>query len=80
MHRCLFPVVLVCLFAAGCANTAGTLQRATASYLGGMSPDHVTVSKIQRGITDVEWEAETPKGVYHCIADEMVRHLLCVKR
>jgi hypothetical protein len=80
MNRFMFPVVLVCVLSAGCANTAGDLQRGTARYLGDMSPDHVKVSHIKRGITDVEWEAETPNGVYRCLADEMVRHLLCVKR
>jgi hypothetical protein len=80
MKRFLFLVVMLCLLSAGCASTAGNLQRETARYIGDISPDQVKVSDIQRGVTDVKWEAETPKGVYSCSADDMVRRPYCVKR
>ncbi len=80
MKKSIFPVVLVSLFPLGCASTAGNLQRGTARYLGDISPDQVRVSNIQRGITDVKWEADTPKGIYSCSADDMVRRPYCLKK
>jgi hypothetical protein len=80
MKRLFFLVVIVCLLAVGCASTAENLQRETARYIGDISPDQVKVSNIQRGITDVKWEAETPKGRYSCSADDMVRRPYCSQR
>lgn len=80
MKRFVFPAVIMCLLSTGCASTAENLQRETARYIGDISPDQVRVSNIQRGITDVKWEAETPKGAYSCSADDMVRRAYCVKR
>ena len=80
MKRFVFPMIMVCLSLTGCASTAENLQRETARFIGDVSPDQVKVSNIQRGITDVKWEAETPKGVYSCSADDMVRRPYCTKR
>jgi hypothetical protein len=80
MKRLIFLVVVVCLVSAVCASTAENLQRETARYIGDMSPEQVKVLNIQRGITDVKWEAETPKGVYSCSADDMVRRPYCSKK
>jgi hypothetical protein len=80
MRQFVFIVVMTCLLSAGCASTAGDLQRETARYIGDISPDEVKVSNIQRGVTDVKWVAETPKGVYSCSADDMVRRPYCSKK
>jgi len=80
MKRSIFPVVVVSLFSAGCASTPENLQRETARYIGDIAPDQVRVSNIQRGVTDVKWDAETPKGDYSCSADDMVRRAYCTKR
>lgn len=64
----------------GCANTSANLQRETARSIGGISSEQVTVSDVQRGMTDVKWKAETPSGLYNCEADDMVRRVNCVKK
>jgi hypothetical protein len=63
-----------------CASTTTNLQRETARNIGDLHPDHVTVSNIQRGVTSVSWDADTPKGAYSCSADDMVRRPHCVKK
>jgi hypothetical protein len=63
-----------------CASTGENLQRETARNLGDVDPAKVTVSNIQRGVTSVTWDAETPKGPHKCSADDMVRRVHCVKR
>ena len=66
---------------ASCASTGGSLQLATASFIGGnMAPEQVTVSDIHRSATTVKWQAQTPKGNYSCSADDMVRRPYCVKQ
>lgn len=79
MKKCLMWL-MVCGSLAGCASTAGNLQRETARYLGDVSPDAVTVSNIDRGATSVSWTADTPKGHFSCSADDMVRRPYCVKK
>jgi hypothetical protein len=79
MKRFVFPLVMVFLLLTGCASTPANLQRETARFIGDISPDQVSVSNIQYGITDVKWEADTPKGGYSCSADDMVRRTYCVK-
>jgi hypothetical protein len=80
MKRFVFPVVVLSLFSMGRASTPENLQREPARFIGDISPDQVKVSNIQRGVTDVKWEAETPKGLYSCSADDMVRRPYCAKR
>jgi hypothetical protein len=47
----------------GCVNTAANLQRETARYIGGnVSPEQVTISDIDRGITDVNGKLRHPPG------------------
>ena len=64
----------------GCASTGENLQRETARNIGDVHPDKVTVSNINRGVTSVRWDADTPKGPYSCSADDMVRRVHCVKK
>ena len=64
----------------GCANTSANLQRETARFIGGISSEQVTVSDVQRGMTDVKWKAETPNGLYNCEADDMVRRVNCTRQ
>jgi hypothetical protein len=54
--------------------------RETARFIGDISPEQVTVSNIQHGMTDVKWEAESPKGGCSCSADDMVRRTYCVNK
>jgi hypothetical protein len=64
----------------GCASTGDNLQRETARSIGGnVSPEQVTVTDIDRGITGVKWKATAPTGRYTCSADDMVRRVLCTK-
>jgi uncharacterized protein YcfL len=80
MKRFVFPVIIVCLLAAGCASTPENLQRETARVIGDISPDQVRVSNVKRGVTNVNWDADTPKGSYSCSADDMVRRPYCNKK
>ena len=80
MKRFVFSVIMVSLFFVGCASTDVNLQRETARVIGDISPDQVKISDVKRGITDVKWEAVTPKGAYSCSADDMVRRPYCNKK
>ncbi len=75
-----FALLAVGIAFAGCASTTENLQRETARNIGDVHPDKVTVSNVNRGVTSVSWEAETPKGPYSCSADDMVRRVHCVKK
>jgi hypothetical protein len=72
---------LVCLGAwlTGCASTVPSLQRATATSVGRVPPEHVRVSNVQRSATRVSWDSVTPQGRYRCQADDMVRRVHCVE-
>ena len=72
-----FSSVIVLALSA-CANTQANLDRETARFIGGISSEQVTVSDVDRGVTDVSWMAETPTGRYSCEADDMVRRVNCV--
>ena len=72
--------LILAVILSGCASTTANLQRETARNIGDVHPDKVTVSNINRGITSVSWEADTPKGAYSCSADDMVRRVHCVKK
>jgi hypothetical protein len=80
MKRFAFPLIIVCLLSTGCASTPENLQRETARVIGDISPEQVQVSNVKRGVTDVKWEANTPKGAYSCSADDMVRRPYCNKK
>jgi hypothetical protein len=75
-----FALLAVGIVLAGCASTTENLQRETARNIGDLHPDKVTVSNVNRGVTSVTWEADTPKGPYSCSADDMVRRVHCVKK
>jgi len=75
-----FALLIIGIAFAGCASTSENLQRETARNIGDVHPDKVTVSNVNRGVTSVSWEAETPKGPYSCSADDMVRRVHCVKK
>jgi hypothetical protein len=67
---------LVC----GCANTDANLQRESARTIGrGLTPDQIVIADANRGITNVSWVAKTPKGMFKCFADDMLRRVNCVK-
>lgn len=78
MFRLVFSSLLLLLI--GCASTHSALQRATARSVQGVRPDHVLVSDVRRGMTSVQWQANTPQGAVTCTADDMVRHTVCVSR
>ena len=40
----------------------------------------LTITDIDRGATSVTWDAVMAKGSYSCSADDMLRHVHCVKR
>ena len=80
MKRFAFAMSVVALGLVGCASTPDNLQRETARSIGGLTSDQVTVSDVQRGITNVSWKAATPSGQYNCEADDMVRRVNCVKQ
>lgn len=70
----------VSLLSIGCASSMANLQRETARSIGGdILPEQVTISNVDRGATDVKWDAETPVGSYKCYADDMLRRVNCVK-
>jgi hypothetical protein len=74
-------VAALVVILSGCASTGDNLQRETARSIGGnVSPDDVTVSDIERGITSVKWKASAPSGKFDCSADDMVRRVLCTKK
>ena len=82
MKKTIFLLVsgLFTLALIGCASTSANLERETARSIGGISSEQVTVSDVQRGMTEVKWKAETPSGQYNCEADDMVRRVNCVKK
>ena len=74
-------ISMVAVIICGCASTGDNLQRETARSIGGnISPEQVTVSAIDRGATNVKWQATAPTGNYDCSADDMVRSVLCIKK
>ncbi|MFA7675419.1 MAG: hypothetical protein WCY38_05075 [Endomicrobiia bacterium] len=64
----------------GCASTTANLQRETARSIGGnIFPEQITITNVNRGVTEVKWDAETPEGKYKCYADDMLRRVNCIK-
>jgi len=79
MNKNILIAVFV-VFASGCASTETNLQRESARTIGkGLSPDQVAIANVNRGMTDVSWTADTPKGKFKCYSDDMVRRVNCVK-
>ena len=65
----------------GCASTTENLRMETAHVLGAnVSPDQVTVTNVDRGASNVKWNAAAPSGQYECWADDMVRKVNCARQ
>lgn len=65
----------------GCANTDANIKRETARSIGGnVSPEQVTVTDVDRGMSSVTWKAAAPTGNFNCSADDMMRRVLCTKK
>ena len=64
----------------GCATMPSNLKQATAGSVGGISPNEVLVSNVHRGVRDVSWVADTPKGQFDCSSDMMVHRVRCIHR
>jgi hypothetical protein len=74
-------VSIVAIFMSGCANTDANLMRETARSIGGnVSPEQVTVTNVDRGMSTVTWKATAPTGNYDCNADDIIRRVLCTKK
>ncbi len=69
------------LLITGCASSLNNLSMRTVQSIGNeqMLSSDITVTDINRGATRVTWQAHTPKGIYSCEADDMVRRVNCVK-
>jgi hypothetical protein len=74
----LFLSVVVAV--AGCASTTENLQREAARSIGDIEPQAVAIKNVNRGVTSVSWDADSPKGAYSCSADDMVKHVYCIKK
>ena len=72
--------ILVFLFFVSCASMPANLRRATANSVGGISAHEVLVSNVHRGLRNVSWQADTPKGQFDCSGDDMLRRVSCAKR
>ena len=57
----LFAALAFAIVLADCASASENLQRETARNISDVHPDKVTVSNINRGVTSVSWDADTPK-------------------
>ena len=80
MERLFLLLIAATVTCTSCQNSDANLKRETARVIGNLTPDQVTVASVERGVTNVEWKAETPKGRYQCSADDMLRRVNCVKR
>lgn len=77
----LICISIVALVLFGCANTNDNIKIETARSIGGnISPEDVTLTEIDRGMTTVKWKAAAPSGNFACSADDMLRRVLCVKK
>jgi hypothetical protein len=85
MHMLKKVAVVVSIVAfAGCAviaSNSDALARETAKSIGGGIPvEKIAVSNVDRGITTVKWQADTPQGSYSCSADDMMHSTYCAKK
>jgi len=73
-------VTLLPVLVAGCASTESSLKRETSRAVNAdVDPDDITISGVDRGMTEVKWRATTPSGDYKCSADDMLRRVNCIK-
>lgn len=80
MRKIIIAMLVVGCMCTACQNTDANLRRETARFIGDLTPEQVTVSEVDRGMTNVDWKAATPKGNYRCSADDMLRRVNCVKK
>jgi hypothetical protein len=78
--KALFLALSLVVIVVGCSSSTENLQRETARSLGHVAPEAIVVTHVNRGVTSVSWEANSPKGAYSCSADDMVRRVHCVKK
>lgn len=76
----LAPSIIAALILTACASTNDNLQMESARSIGGVMPEAVEVSNVDRGMTSVKWDAKSANGSYRCSADDMLRRVLCVKK
>ena len=80
MRMGVLAAMVACALVSACASSEANIQRETAASIGdGVAPEAVSVWAIRRGVMDVKWEANTPKGRYSCGADDKMRRTYCVK-
>ena len=77
MKIILFGMTLI--FLSACASTETNLQLESARSIGNVLPEDVSINNVDRGLTTVNWNANTKTGFYKCSADDMVRRVLCIK-
>lgn len=75
----LLPIVTVMLILVGCASTTANLERESARAIGGITSSEVSVFDVRRGMSDLSWSVQSPRGRYQCQADDMLRRVNCVK-
>jgi hypothetical protein len=80
MNKIAIFLIIVGSICTACQNTDANLRRETARFIRDLTPDQVVVSDVDRGMTNVDWKAATPKGNYQCSADDMLRRINCVKK
>lgn len=75
-----FAGIAPLLLFVSCATMPSNLKQATAGSVGGISPNEILVSNVHRGVRDVSWVADTPKGQFDCSSDMMVHRVRCIHR
>jgi hypothetical protein len=82
MKKILLSVLIISIsfMCSACQNTDASLRRETARSIGNLTPDQITLSDVDRGMNNVDWQAITPKGKYKCSADDNLRRVNCVKK
>lgn len=80
MIKVSMSVLIVASMCVACQNTDANLRRETARSIGNLTPNQVSVYDVNRGFTNVDWKAKTPKGDFECFADDNVRRVNCVKK
>lgn len=63
---------------ASCASSEAGLKRATASNVGNVLSNDVTVSDIDRSALSVSWKAKVNNINYSCESDDMIKKVNCV--
>ena len=80
MVKVISAMLFISFLCTACQNSDVNLKRETARFLGNVTPDQISVSDVNRGMTNVDWSAATPRGHFCCSADDMLRRVNCVKK